>query len=60
MNSTYGDIKIHSYDDIDIRSNETITLDGGVRITNTSTAMYGTEEPPSNAKIGQLYFKLID
>ena len=50
MNSTFGDIK----------SNETITLDGGIRITNTTTAMYGTEDPPSNAKIGQLYFKLID
>jgi hypothetical protein len=60
MNSTYGDIKIYAYDDIDIRSNETITLDGGIRITNTTTAMYGTEDPPSNAKIGQLYFKLID
>lgn len=60
MNSTLGDIKIYAYDDIDIKSNETITLDGGIRITNTTTAMYGTEDPPSNAKIGQLYFKLID
>ena len=60
MNSTFGDIKVYAYNDIDIKSNETITLDGGIRITNTTTAMYGTEDPPSNAKIGQLYFKLID
>jgi len=58
--STLGSINFTAFDNIKIKSNGIISLDGGVKITNTTTVMYGTGDPPSNAEIGQLYFKLIN